>query len=249
MEAAVRRLSNKIVSANELNRYFDTKSVDELLQKLRLLVRDGYLEFEVSLSAEYFDWQKAHHNVVLNSDINYGADLGYGSLRKRDAYGLSINSPKPLQDEDVAEVIQKLPTHLTNQYMRFKLWDIDSERLLRLITKREKTNNDEYYDRVEYNGLVADGAEIRYRGETIKMSFRHRQVVRLLLNKQGGLCYRDEFTDRHASILKHPAAYYKNPNATLRKLIAEVHHELKVVIKKDCIENDPSEGWCLKLEP
>lgn len=249
MEAATRRLNNKIVSASELNRYFGTKSVDELLQELRRLVWNGYLKFEVRLSVEYFNWQKARHDVISADDINYGANLGYEPLLKRDTYGLTIDSPKPLENEEIVEVIRKLPASLTHQYMRFRLWDIDLEELLKLITKREKLDKDEFYDRVEYNGLVADGAEIRYHGEPIRMSFRHRQVVRLLLNKQGGLCYRDEFTDRHASILKHPAAYYKDVNETLRKIIAEVRKELALVIEKDCIENDPSEGWRLKLEP
>lgn len=249
IEAIVRRLNNRIVSAGVLNRYFDTKSVDELLQELRRLANDDYLEFEVSLSTEYFDWQNAHRNVILANDINYGTNLGYESLDKQDINGLSINSSRSLEYEEVVEVVRKLPLSIANQYLRFKLRNIDSERFIKLLTKRNEADDDAFYDRVEYNGLVVDGAEIWYRGEAIKMSFGHRQAVRLLVSKRGGLCYRDEFTDRHASIFKHPAAHYKDINATLRKLIGEIRKELAIVIKNDCIENEPGEGWRLKLEP
>lgn len=252
IKAAIRRLESRSVSASDLSCYFGTKSVDDLIQELRQLTWNDYFELEVFLSSEYFDWQKTHRDLIFGNDIIHPTDYAYKSMRERDTYNLSINTTRPLDRGELAEVMQKLPADILKLYIRFKLLNIDLDKLCMLIEERKAdggTNEDEFYDLVEYNGLSANGTEIAYHGTPIPMSLRHRLVVRLLLEKQGSLCFRDEFKDRRASILKRPAGEYKNVNETLRKLIADVHSELRAVIGKDCIENEPGEGWRLKLEP
>lgn len=244
VETAVRRLNNKVVSVNELNRYFGTKSVDGLLWKLQQLARDDYLKFEVSLDAEYFGWQKDHRNVIMSNDINNGTDLGYESLLKRDTNGLRINSSKPLKSEELVEVIQKLPTNLINQYMRFRLWDIDPDGVMKSIGERQKADSDEFYDRVEYNGLVVDGVEVTYDDKPISTAFQHRQALRLLIKKRGKLCFKDEFIDTDAGIFNEPPTDH-----ALRNLIYEVRVALRTVTDRAYIKNTPKEGWSLKIEP
>lgn len=71
MEVAtlIRRLENKTLSKHKLGRYFGTKSLEDLLLNLRKLRRDGYFNFEVMLSSEYFDREQAHRDVLLRTDV------------------------------------------------------------------------------------------------------------------------------------------------------------------------------------
>ncbi len=238
--AAIHRLDNTVVSVNELDRYFGTKSLDELLQKLRQLAWDGYFELEVTLSTEYFAWQSSHRDLIYGNDIIPPFDYAYRSLRERDTHGLSISSVKPLTDEQISEVLQKLPANLANQYLRFKLWDVNSESLLELITSQQNIRGadpDEFYDRVEHNGLVADGSDITYKGKQVILGFQHRQVLRMLLEKKGKLCTKDEFTG-NPDIFTDDS--YPNIKATLRKLISALRTELKPTVGINCIKNTPS---------
>ncbi|MBX6334738.1 hypothetical protein IRY61_05395 [Candidatus Saccharibacteria bacterium] len=248
-------LTNKIVSKRELARYFDTDTIDELLLALREGASRGYFDFQVLFSKEYLVWSAARQELLRRADTFDGDDKGYtATLRiERETYGLDglflrSGGDRQLNDAEIVAVTRKLPSDLVERYLRFKLSNIDKKKVYELVANQQKVRgaDDEFYDRVEYNGLVADGTEITYNGEPITMSFQHRQVVRLLLKKRGELCYKDEFTDNVDIFAR---ANYPNPNKTLAKLVAAVHDELRAVVRKDCIVNVPKEGWKLVIEP
>lgn len=244
--STLRRLENKAVSAPELNRYFRTKSLDDLLLTLRRCKRDGYFVFETILSAEYEEWQHSRREVLLRTDGLKPVDP-FGLLQ-RDTYGLGVEVNSPLSETQIIEVISKLPPEMAERYLRFKLHSIDESKLYELIASRVKAKSideDEFYDRVEYNGLVADGSEITYNGERIKMGFQHRQVVRVFIDKEGKACTLEDFTDHVAGVFTRGS--YPNIHHTLRNLIYEVRNELKAVIGKDPISNSNSDGWYLDI--
>lgn len=247
LQDAIYRLEDKAVSVNELARCFDTKSLDELLQKLQRLSWADYFKLEVSLSPEYFKWQSSHRELIFGNEIVESFDYAYRVMRERDTYGLSVSTVKPLTDEEISEVARKLPTEIANQYLRFKLQDISVEALLVELSKghnMHNTDGDEFYDRIEYKGLAADGSEITYKGKPVVMGFQHRQVLRMLLERQGKLCTKDELTDNQDIFTKDD---YPNLDTTLRKLIGAVRRVLTGTIGFNCIKNIPSEGWYLEL--
>lgn len=237
------RLENKTKSARELARYVGAKSPSELLLTLRRLSREGYLKFEVMLSGEYYEQDSAHTKLLLRADVLTHPDP-FGALQ-RDVYGLGVKSETVLSEKEILEVMGKLPIDVAERYLKLRLRSMDKEKLHGLI-KSTGADKDEYADRVEYNGLVADGAEITYYGEPIEMGFQHRQAVRLLLKKQGGLCSKGDFT-KNVDIFTGDS--YSDIDATLRNLLYELRKKLTAVIGKNCIKNTPSEGWYLKIDP
>ena len=246
LSALVRRLDGKVVSEGKLSRYFGTKSLDELLLTLRRLARDDYFKFEVMLSAEYFAWADARRTVVLRTDVLVNAPDPFGALQQ-DPHGLSVKSGRPLSEIEIIEVVRGLPNDLAKRYVQFKLVGIDQERLQGFVEEQLKLrggDEDEFYDRVEYNGLAIDGVKVTYNGETIDgLGFQHRQALRLLIKKKGKLCYKDEFTHAEAGI------YNTQPtDHALRNLVHEVRKALKPVTGLDCIKNTPGEGWSLRIE-
>lgn len=183
----LRRLENKVISVRELSRYLGTKSLDDLLLTLRRLAHEDYCGYDVTLCAEYFEWQRAHRDVIFENDILYPFDYTYKAMRERDTYGLSVKANKPLAEKEVAEIIQKLPPDLAEKHLRFKLTNIDQEKLYEFVMTQQKTsstNKDEYYDRIKHNGLVVDGVEVTYNDEPVATSFQHRQTLRLLMKKK-----------------------------------------------------------------
>ena len=245
------KIQNRTQTRYELRRYFGADSIESLLLILQQGQRDGYFTFDITLSPKYLVWEEDYRKV-LSGETDSFRPLEPFKVRK---YGFGVSDDKirqkePLTEREIRNVVSTLPSNMSEQYLLFTLRNLDQKKL-REIVRPKKLRNDknEEYDTLEYNGLKAMGARITYLNQPIYMSYSHKQVVRLLLKKQGGLCYKDEFMDRHASIFKHPAADYKDINATLRKLISEVRQELESVIKKDCIVSDPSEGWYLKIEP
>lgn len=132
-------------------------------------------------------------------------------------------------------------------YGRFKLNGIKPE-LYELIKAQQKArgaDEDEFYDRVEYNDLVVDGVEVAYKDAPIDgLGFQHRQALRLLINKKGKLCFKDEFTNPEAGIFNSSPRDH-----ALRNLIYEIRKALRAVVGQNCIISTPGEGWSLKLEP
>lgn len=235
-----RRLENKEVSARDLSRYLGAKSLEDLLVTLRRLAYSDYFEYEVMLSEEYFDWQQAHRNVIFGNDIV--DDIGYA--HKLDTYRLTVKAETPLSEEEVIDIVKKLPTDLAKQYFIFRLRDIDSEKLAKLFVVQHGSD-DEFEDRVEYNGLIVDGVEVTYNGESVDgLGFQHRQALRLLAKKGGRLCFKDEFKGAEAGIFEHEPSEH-----ALRNLIYEVRKALRRVTSANCIKNTPGEGWSLTIEP
>ncbi len=250
--AAIPRLENKLMPASRLARFFDTKSIEELCNLLQQLADEDYFKLEITLSSEYFEWQITHRNLIFAKDDSLvpDDDYAYWARRDKDTYGLSIDSAKPLTDDDLSEVMQKLPVSLSNQYLRFKLLNIDLEKLTKLIVMQQKghgINEDEFYDRVEYNGLIVDGVEVTFNDQSVETNFQHRQALRLLMKKKGKLCYKDEFTHAEAGIFNRSTSLVKDH--TLRNLVYEVREALRTVTKQDHIKSTPGEGWSLKIEP
>lgn len=237
------RLENKVVPARELARYLDAKSPSELLLALRRLERESYLKFDVMLSGEYYKQGNAHTKLLLREDVLTHPDP-FGVLQ-RDTYGLGVKSDAVLSEKEILEVMGKLPVDATERYLQLRLHSMDKEKLRELI-KPAGADKDEYADRVEYKGLVADGAKITYYEEPIEMGFQQRQVLRLLLENQGEPCSKGDFT-KNVDIFTGDS--YSSVDASLRNLIYEVRKKLKAVIGKNCIKNKPSEGWYLELEP
>ncbi|HKU18007.1 MAG TPA: hypothetical protein VJP80_01925 [Candidatus Saccharimonadales bacterium] len=61
-------VENKVLSKAQLDRYFDVTSLEALIFDLRQYGRRGYFGYEITLSPEYLDWERARHDVVLNLD-------------------------------------------------------------------------------------------------------------------------------------------------------------------------------------
>ncbi|MCA9332131.1 hypothetical protein KC968_04305 [Candidatus Saccharibacteria bacterium] len=242
-----RKIQNKAVSKYELDRYFQTNSIEQLVDILQQGERAGLFSFDVTISAEYLDWREARRKLLYPPEL--GIDLGFAQPVPYGLYELSskIKNAKPLNRMELKRVVTNIPHNTLEQYLRFRLYGIDYKKLHNEVnSKIHHTDKDEDYDKLEYNGLMAMGAEITYLNEPIYMSFQHRQVVRLLLSKNGKLCTKDEFTE---NVDIFTGDDYHDINATLRKLISAVRLELKTVIKNDCIKAIPEEGWYLALDP
>lgn len=246
MPALQRQLENKWLTDRQLGRYFATNSPGDLLMELRRLRRKGVFQFEVMLSQGYYDREKSRRDVILRTDVFKPVDV-LGRVFERDTYGISVESDTPLSENEIIKLFMYLPPDLAERYLRFKLTNIN-QNLFEQIIARHKTRggDDDFYDRIEYRSLVADGSMISYNDEPIAMGFQHRQVVRILIEKQGKLCTKDEFTE---SPDVFTGENYPDIDITLRKLVADVHRKLRSVVGKNCIKNVPSEGWLLELDP
>jgi DNA-binding winged helix-turn-helix (wHTH) protein len=140
---------------------------------------------------------------------------------------------------------QHMPVEAINSYLTFELTNIDWEALEEVVADNpHDMKSTEETGEVEFNGLAVSGGIVSYRGRTVALGYQHREVIRFLIGRKGGLCFADEFTDPLNGIL---VKEYANPEVTLRKLISAVRAELKILTGKDCIKNVPGEGWQLDL--
>jgi hypothetical protein len=247
LAALLRRLEGKVLSGHELGRYLGTKSLDELLLTLHQLTREDYFKYEITLSKEYFDRQKAHRSVLYRRDVLVNAANPFGVL-DWDTNGISVKSEAPLSDAETIDVIRKLPDDMAERYLQFKLRNIGQEKLYKYVAAQQKAHGadeDDFYDRVEHHGLVVNGSKVTYDGEPIKMGFQHRQALRVFIGKEGRVCSYDDFTDDVAGIFRRQN--YRNINHTIRNLIYEIRIEIKTATNKNLIANSSSDGWYLDI--
>jgi hypothetical protein len=240
------KIQNKAVSIYELQKYFDAKTIESLLLILQQGQSDGYFTFDITLSPKYLDWEEDHRKLLSGETENY-KPIDLFTVR---AYSIRVSDAKikkkvPLTGHEIRGVVSALPSNMSEKYLLFTLRNLDNKKLREIVKpKINRTDKDEDFDMIEYNGLIVRGARITYLNEPIHMSFQHRQVVRLLLSNNGELCTKDKFTENPDIFTGDD---YPNVYATLRKLIAEVRAELKTVIKKNCIKSVSNEGWYLEL--
>ena len=239
------KIQNKALAKYELDRYFQANSVESLLVTLQHGKRLGLFNFDITISADYLDWAKAKHDLL--NPTAHGLDLGFTKPHR--LYDLSgkIQNGESLNEEEIRRVITELPHETLERYLRFCLREIDYEDLRDYIIPRpQRTNTEEDYGHLAYNGLEAKGAMITYAGIPIHMGFQHRQVVRAFLKRPDRLLAPDIFIEDPD--IFNPNSDYPNVRETLGKLIPAVHKKLKAVIGKECIINEPNEGWRLKIE-
>lgn len=243
-------LENRSVRKHELDKYFINTSLEHLVRVLAHMRRIGCLDYEITLDKAYVEMLKNRDAVLTRSDVLVNAPKPLGDY-VNDEYGLGslhrkISSSEPLSDSDVMLISSKLPSEMKENMLSFKLTNIDWEALEELISDYPANSTEEdALDKVEYNGLVVDGAVVSYKGKIINVGYQHRQVIRMLVEQQGGICTKDDFMDDYVGIFNRDN--YANVEITLRKLISAVRNDLKTATGKDCITNIPSEGWRLSL--
>lgn len=248
-----RSSAKKHFTVRELERHFRFKSLEELLLLLRKYSMNGYFNYSIFVSSEYLEWEAARKKVQNGMGVFEPVDP-YGFMKHRNLHGLilpdsKIKNEQPLSDNEISEILQKLPIDMVERYLRFKLWDIDLASMAKLYIEDNnlitKYKIEEDLGDVEYKGLAARGGSIYYLNNEIIMPFQERQISRIFIEKGGELCFPDDFTNKHASIFNREN--YANLNGLLRRQIWEVHTKLRAEIGRDCIFNTPKEGWSLKL--
>lgn len=234
-------LEGKILTKAELGRYFDAPSLDAMLLDLRMYRRSGYLDFAVSISPDYFDWERARYELQMSADVLEPYDP-FGAL-KRSPFGIYYKPDTPLSDTEIKDAVSKLPSDMAERYLRFKLHNIDLPQLKDALSAAPVPSED--IETLEYNGLAAHGSEITFHGATIAMPFQQRQLLRAFMSRPETLIAPDELIEDPD--IFSPSRTYSDPYKTLSKLVAEVHTKLRQVIGSPCIFNEPKEGWRLQV--
>jgi len=176
-------VKNKLLSKRELDRYFTPGSLDELIFTLREYARIGYLRFEVILSSDYFKWEQAHRDVMLNADALLPIDPFF--VAQKSTHGLypphdKAKSESPLSRAEINNVISKLPNDMAEKYLQFKLTDVDREKLRSIVAARPIVK-DEDSEPLEYAGLRIYDTEVTYLDEPIKLAYKERHVLRVFM--------------------------------------------------------------------
>lgn len=245
------KILNKAASIYELERYFGSDSVGSLIVALRQGAQADLFSFDITISAEYIDWAEAQRKASFPIDPNLlmGADLGYAMMTPYKLYDMSekIKNGKPLSENEVRRAITELPNDIAERYLRFTIRDLDYKKVREVAKPQARhTNKDDEYDRLEYNGLVAKGARVTYLDEPIHLGFQHRQVVRAFLKRPDTFLTPDIFMEDPD--IFSPNKDYADIRETLGKLIPAVHKRLQKAVGRQCIINEPNEGWRLKIE-
>ena len=236
-------IQNKALPRYELGRYFDVRSAESLILALREGQSSGYFTFDVTLSPEFFVHQKDKYDLLSGKTESFTplAPLGMAT------YGMRNYSKKPLSDAEIRDIMRDFSSDEIEQYLLFTLRNIDYKKLQKIVRpKTKQVDKDEDFDTLRYNGFVAKGAEITYLRDPIYMSFQQRQVVRAFLKRPEQLLSPDVFTDDPD--IFDPEKHYNDMRTTLSKLIPAVHKKLQKAVGRQCIFNEPSEGWRLKIE-
>jgi hypothetical protein len=240
-------VKSKLLSKRELDRYFTKGSLDELIFTLREYARRGYLDFEVILSPDYFKWEQAHRDVMLNADALLPIEPFF--VAQRTTHGLyppdKAKSASPLSRAEINNVIGKLPNDMAERYLQFKLTDVDREKLRSIVAPRPVVK-DEDSEPLEYAGLRIDGIDVTYLGEPIRLAYKERHLLRVFLEKEGGLVYPDDLL-RDPEIISDTKDY-KDPRARVSKLVSAVRLKLVEKVHQPCIINENKEGWKLVIK-
>jgi len=252
LNRAPRGLEKKVVAKYELDPYFNVISLEDLVFTLYQFAMNGYLKYEVTLSREYLAWEEARVHAMLDTSPLKPTDPFDGALRRRKYHlailGREIKTDTPLRAMEISEVIRVLPNDLAEQFLRFKLSEIDQKKLREIVAVRPSTPRrgprvDNYYT-VGYKGLVISGADVTYKNKPIALSRQKRELLRVLLIKPEVTLSSDVLTENPE--IFNPKKTYDRPHQTLSQLIFETHKILKQTVG-ECIFNKPSVGWYLKI--
>ncbi len=241
-------VENKVLSKDQLDPYFDAASLEALIFDLRQYERTGDLAFEITLSDEYLDWERARHDVVLNLDAL--KPVGLLVVSQTNPYSLNvpdskIKSKTPLLRNEVNEVVRRLPNDMAEKYLRFKLMRLDREKIRQVLASRSKKAPTGAGEILKHNGLMIKGTEVTYLGQPIYLGFQQLQVLRVFMQKPDALRTKDTFKENPDIFAGDD---YPDLDNTLSKLVAATHTKLKKVIGKKSIYSVPSEGWLLRIE-
>ncbi len=240
-------VKNKLLSKRELDRYFTAGSLDELIFVLREYARRGYLDFEITLSPDYFKWEQAHRDVMLNADALLPMEPFF--IAQRTTHGLYAPDDKardasPLSRTEINEVIRKLPNDMAEKYLRFKLTNINRERLSELVAPRP-VQQDEDIEPLKYAGLRIYDTEVTYLGEPIRLAYKERHLLRVFMENAENLLTASKFL-RDPEIFNEGKDYI-NPQRYVSQLISSVRLKLVKIVKQPCIVNENKEGWKLVI--
>jgi hypothetical protein len=242
-------VENKVLTKTQLNPYFNAASLEALIFDLREYGRNGYFEFEITLSPEYLDWERAHHDIMLNLDALKPPD-GLLGVFQTNPYALTVPDSKiknktPLLRNEVNEVVRRLPNDMAEKYLRFKLMRLDRDKIRKALASQPKNTRTSAGETLKYNGLVIKGTEVSYLGQPIYLSFQQLQALRVFMKKPEILRTKDIFKEDPDVFTGED---YHNIDETLGKLVPAMHAKLKKVIGKKCIYNVPKNGWLLRID-
>lgn len=244
-----KKLENKALRKLDLEIYVGAYSMDNLRRLLNLYSRQGYFKLEVSLSSEYFKMQQDHRDVQLRADVLEHFDP-FGTSR-RDPYGLETKADTLLSEKQIIEVVDKLPQNLVEQYLNFKLSEINLDKLNEYIKAHPMSVRHpamfKGYKLYSHDGLIATDIDLTYLGEPFKMNPQYERVLLILLRNYDNWCDIDDFTEPVDGIFRDKSR--KDIDASVRKTISAMHIQLRKVVGYDCVLNKATEGrWKLKLK-
>ena len=248
---APRGLEKKVVPKSELDPYFSVISLEDLVFTLHQFAQDSYFKYDVMLSNEYHAWEEARTHAMLDTSPLKPTDP-FGALRRR-KYRLAIldreiKTNTPLTAAETSTVIGTLPTDLAEQFLRFRLSEIDQKRLREVVAARPGSLRrgakiDNYYV-VGNKGLIVGIADVTYKRKLIDLTKQQRELLRVFVDRPGVKLSYDVFYD-NPEVYK-PGKTHKNPHETVSKLISKTHTILKQTVG-ECIFNKQEEGWYLKI--
>lgn len=117
------KMEGRAIKADELNQYFGTKQIGDLVTALTEYEKDDYFTVEIKLSPDYLKQER--HKADR-------ADPG-GPWRYDETYGLGqlyskVDTQSPLTAADVGYLMGKLPPTKAEQYIQFSLSKINQQK-------------------------------------------------------------------------------------------------------------------------
>jgi len=241
------KIQGKLVTKRELDKYFGTKSIYQLIEVLQYGKELGY--FSVELLIEDLNRSKSDGYTKLIRNVYPVYESSYVGASPNQEYTLpaSIKAGVVLNKKEIGVIITRLSEHSLETHLRFKLSAINYDELRKIIKpKKTRKNKDDGYRRAEWDGFVVDGSEASYLGEKILLGFQQRQILRILIKYKGKLVAPDIFTNNRDIFTKNQ--YKSDINHLLAQHISATHKKVKAVVHKDCIMNEPNEGWKLEIQ-
>ena len=122
-------LEGRAIDSDELNHYFATEHIDDLINALYGYEKGGYFKLDITLSTGYISRERTHARMIDRTDVNGSSDY----ILPKKNYGLGKLLPKveaqaSLTPVEVDYLIDKLPRDKVEQYLRFKLTDINKQK-------------------------------------------------------------------------------------------------------------------------
>jgi hypothetical protein len=239
------KLINKFVSKQALDTYFKAPSIEKLIMDLRKLRRSGYLDFNVRVSAEYFEWQRDRIDLKIRADVLRHPDP-FG-IAYNDEYGLSAlrddtDQGKPLSEQEIIKVISTLPSDVAEKYLEIQICNLDRDEMKKLIPKAKQKKR---HEDIEYKGLKISNARVTYLDQQIDMQFREIEALRIFMQKYESLVPANDFISNPD--IFSPKKEYPYPHKTCSKLVHDISKKLSASVGQKCIYNQPLDGWRLKI--